>query len=480
MAFFTLTDIKFDNKKSTGMDAGAGFINNFKKNNRRFPEDLGNSDKGHYMMIYIFKQNKSKIASGEGDRTAAVLQNSSGTVGNINAAIRTGVEAGSDAFKVAGELFSKIAPKTNELAGGVLSKVIDNVVDTSAGTILNGLSSAGKDIINSPSFFRTIKSTKDSIALYMPNTLQFDYRQGYSDVSITENGGKALGLLQAGASILDQRKMGMTSAVENLSPFLAEGLSAMTGLGSIGFGVLSGGLAKNPQLEMIYQSPSFRDFNFNFMFYPRSQKEANSVLDIIDLLRFHQAPEVVGNSYGRYLVPPSEFDIQFHYNGKENPNIPKMSTCVLTGIQTNYAPNGFHAYEVPGRSAPESGGTGMPVGIQLTLSFKETEIVTKQSLTAEYNKRLGTSNENRLDSLGFGEFNNLTAASSAAEASIASDRVAGILRNDDGSYTQTYYENDGTATTLAYDTAGKLFPQSITTNPSEVSSFPYVPNNDSA
>ena len=42
-------------------------------------------------------------------------------------------------------------------------------------------------------------------------------------------------------------------------------------------------------------------------------------------------------------------------------------------------PNGnFSAYEVPGQSA-STGGTGMPVGIRLSLGFVETEYLIKGS-----------------------------------------------------------------------------------------------------
>jgi hypothetical protein len=81
-------------------------------------------------------------------------------------------------------------------------------------------------------------------------------------------------------------------------------------------------------------------------------------------------------------VPPSEFDIKFYCNGKENPNIPKMSTCVLTGINVDYAPNGFASYETL-LSEPERGGTGMPVAIRMDLSFKETQIITKRFLSGK-------------------------------------------------------------------------------------------------
>jgi hypothetical protein len=132
---------------------------------------------------------------------------------------------------------------------------------------------------------------------------------------------------------------------------------------------------------MIYKSPNFRTFQFDFTFYPRDEREALEVQRILERLRFHQAPEIFkanGTESSGFLVPPSEFDIKFYYAGGENPNIPQIATCVLTTIDINYAPNGFSAYEVPGENKPSLGRTGMPVAIQATLQFQETTYLTKE------------------------------------------------------------------------------------------------------
>ena len=116
---------------------------------------------------------------------------------------------------------------------------------------------------------------------------------------------------------------------------------------------------------------------------PRSEKEALEVQNIIDLLRFHQAPEISGTFKDGFLIPPSEFDIRFYYNGAQNPNIPPIGTCVLDNININYAPNGFSAYEVPEETFPSLGRTGMPVAIQLTLAFKEVSYLTKDDFNSD-------------------------------------------------------------------------------------------------
>ena len=260
----------------------------------------------------------------------------------------------------------------------------------------------------------------------MPDTLAFDYQQSYSNLSVTQELGK-LGLAaQAGASTYDAyRKTGsISSAAKNAAPFAAE-LAREAGLptgGKVLFSALSavtgGALAINPQIELIYEGTDFRDFRFSFMFYPRSKKEAVEILDIIDSFTFHQAPEILSSSFGRYLVPPSEFEIEFRYNGGINPNIPKVAPCVLTSISVDYAPNGFASYEtLLSANEPERGGTGMPVAIRMDLSFKETRIITKQFLKGEreakYNSPFGSTGGGSTDSLSQGNSASATQINSA-------------------------------------------------------------------
>jgi hypothetical protein len=134
-------------------------------------------------------------------------------------------------------------------------------------------------------------------------------------------------------------------------------------------------------LELLYSSPAFRSFSFEFMFYPRDEREALEVQNILERLRFHQAPELDGGSAGLLLIPPSEFELSFYYGGRPNPNLPAIGRCVLQNISVNYAPNGWSAYEMFGENDPRLGRTGMPTAIQLTLEFKETVILTKKSMT---------------------------------------------------------------------------------------------------
>jgi hypothetical protein len=220
----------------------------------------------------------------------------------------------------------------------------------------------------------------------MPNTLQFDYRQQYNSVNATEALGKIGFAVQAGSTLMETGFNGNT--VGNMKSFLGElGIGALKKFGVVGDQAGTMALqaafdtAVNPQVELLYSHPELRQFDFNFTFFPESVNEAIEIDNIINMFKYHAAPEIKANSSGRYFTPPGSFDIEFMYNGGSNKNIPKISTCILENIQVNYAPNGFSAFEInPSEAGAGEKGDGMPTEISLTLQFRETEIVTKDLL----------------------------------------------------------------------------------------------------
>jgi hypothetical protein len=392
MAFFSLTDIKYVPGQDRQFEVNT---DQFNIDNKRYPIDIGSADKAHYMMFFVNVQERTQVGGYNYDSTtsAKVLENMSGSQNGFSVSrdlLNQGIDYLNNLNTQTDTSISDMQYNTEDVADdGTTAGIVKQIQSTN---VLSKIGQAAKsfkdtDFLKRGNFFRTVKRTKDTIALYMPDTLAFDYRQSYSDVSVTKDLGDFGLAVQAGASLLDKRNTSSNQAImQNLSPFLAD-FAKSRGIGGdstfTAFTAATGGvLATNPQLELIYQSPSFRNFRFSFMFYPRSQKEAKQVLGIIDMFRFHQAPEVLTSTYGRFLVPPSEFDIKFYYNGQENPNIPQISTCVLTDISVDYAPSGFASYETLSNK-PERGGTGMPVAIRMDLAFKETEIITKQFLSGE-------------------------------------------------------------------------------------------------
>lgn len=395
MALFTLSDITY--KEQEARTVRPLTTSEYSQNLLKYPIDVGSVDKGHYMIIHINVQNKTEyFTNNYANDPRSTIQKNRETLGqqtgytNVGGLVNEGIGFGvkgattvnelfrknfdTDIAKIANDAYEKTVNNINKFTGGTTQNIFDTI-NSSLGDVASSLGS-----LDNSTFLRTTKRTTDSIALYMPNTLNFNHSQHYSDLTL---GGENFTTFGAFAKTLLDNGVDASQKGKNLSPFILQQITklggAFTGSPNSATSIFAGatGLAQNPQLELIYGKPDFRSFRFSFMFYPRSEQEALEVQKLIARLKFHQAPEIKNGTAGFFLVPPSEFDIEFYYNGQINKNIPSISTCVLQSIDLDYAPNGFHTFETPGDNSPKVGGTGMPVAIRMDLSFKETEIMTK-------------------------------------------------------------------------------------------------------
>ena len=379
MSLFTLSDINIsapkDRKRTASLLAGGKYDNNI----FRYPLDIGNYDKGHYVLIHVNEQVHTQYKNdltGDDPTIIANRKRFNTPTASSNLGTIAGTAKGAYDNSGASQIISKAINMT-----GVVGEVASEVGGEVGGVLGSMINNAGS--ING---IRTIRRTSDTIALYMPDTLAFTHNQSYSDIAL--GGGLPAAALAAGASAAQTLKSGQSGIdmakafAKNLTPYLAN--VALNKIGPTGQYLFAAGagMVQNPMLELLYSSPAFRTFRLDFVLYPRSQKEAQEVMGIINRLKFHQAPEIRREFNGFFLVPPSEFDIKFMYNGAPNPNLPEISTCVLETIDLDYAPNGYAAYEVPGRTVSEIGKTGTPVAIRLGLQFKETEIMTKDNFAS--------------------------------------------------------------------------------------------------
>jgi len=394
MALFGFSDISF-NKGATDRRGPLGPLvdDQFKTTTLRYPMDLGNYDKGHYIVFYIRQQKNTQF------RRATASEGAINAPGAITAKSIPGINAA--ATNLGSELLGKLnggLSQLNSMTGGALSgvtgavsKAASNVVGSvnnlfgSASNLMGSQQSTTEIIDNSikkisnTSFIKTTELTKDAIALYMPDTLTFNYQQSYDQANPGEEliGQLAAAGVSAAQKFQESGAMDASKALGKSAVLLAaDKAKELLGKNTGAVAFAAAGLARNPMLELIYKSPNFRTFQYDFMFYPRDEREALEVQKIVERFRFHQAPEIIKDAQG-FLIPPSQFDIRFYYGGAQNPNIAQVGTCVLTSIDVNYAPNGWSAYEVPGENAPALGRTGMPTAMQMTLQFQEVVYLTK-------------------------------------------------------------------------------------------------------
>jgi len=230
----------------------------------------------------------------------------------------------------------------------------------------------------------TTKRITDSIAIYLPPNIQSDYGVQYG---AHETG--MLGFLAAtvGASVggiknqnLEKAAQALVGGVEGFTQYaLQKALSSAADFltqseGGEELFNKAFGRANNPYMEVLFDKPDLREFTYNFTFVPRSEAETNDVNTIIQMFRFHMAPEM-RQDHSRFMTLPSEFDLHYMYqdgNGvaAENSYFNKISTCVLKNCSVNYTPDG----------AVQTHKDGSPVKITMSLTFAETEMITKQKI----------------------------------------------------------------------------------------------------
>ena len=131
----------------------------------------------------------------------------------------------------------------------------------------------------------------------------------------------------------------------------------------------------NPYKEQLFKSMGFRKFAFSYVFSPRNPSEARQVQEIIKTFKMHMHPDV--DVKGLFLLYPAEFSIEFMHKKPtgevvQNTNLPKVSSCALTGVKTTYGPDGsFNTFQNSG---------GMPTEISMELTFTELETLTRQRI----------------------------------------------------------------------------------------------------
>jgi hypothetical protein len=237
----------------------------------------------------------------------------------------------------------------------------------------------GNDVLGVGSLYNNTRRISDSVSMYLPSNIEDTTTAAYND--------SATGIVGFLAASGELGKVTDRASMAKLIGGTIKGLGmdiTAKAVGAVGdlFGAQGteqlikkafGGNADNPYMEVLFDAMQLRTFTYNFQFAPRSEEEAIEVQKIIQLFRFHMAPELRPGA-NRYLGLPSQFDIHYMYLTKEgvaseNNFYNKIATCVLQDCKINYAPDGVKSF-----------ADGGPVQTTMALTFKETELLTKDKI----------------------------------------------------------------------------------------------------
>lgn len=318
--------------------------------NIKFPRDLGNTDQGHYMIFYVISNTHSLLPD-----------------------------------KQFNEQLLGTSDFSNILDAKVGEEVQYNVARLRDGRT-NSAVKIGRPTKNSVTSERSTHNVATAaVALYMPPgiNVKYDVANGPTELGMAGVGART-GIAVAGAKNDEEQMKAFLSGLGGVGFEAAKRLGIGTleafGAGDVGGAITKiTGFAENPFSEVVFEKVNHRAFNYSFNLTARNKEEVEDINKIITLFKYHMHPslsfDVAG---GRYFKVPSEFEIHYAYQGQLNNYLNKISRCVLTGCEVNYGGDQFSTF----RQFDNDGAA--PVQISMTLSFTETEIMTKETIADGY------------------------------------------------------------------------------------------------
>ena len=98
----------------------------------------------------------------------------------------------------------------------------------------------------------------------------------------------------------------------------------------------------NPNMELLFNGPKLRNFQFQYRLTPRERDESVRIQQIITAIKRHMAPKR-GKNGGFFLGAPDFFRLQYLYRNSNHRFLNKFKDCALIGFDINYAPEGTYA-----------------------------------------------------------------------------------------------------------------------------------------
>jgi hypothetical protein len=249
---------------------------------------------------------------------------------------------------------------------------------------------------------RTLKNVLGSVTLPMPSNISEANQTGWGEDSLNNLAAGLMGgavgavdkigggdLVGGAANLVDTAKTLFNSSgakaqiKQQLTLNAAASVVKKLGvnINAEGYRARVTGTVINPNLELLFNGPKLRAFQFSFKMAPRSADEAKHIRGIIKFFKKSMAPKRAksgGTGDEFFLGAPNIFRIKFMNGKKESNTLPTLKTCALVNFTVNYTADGFYS----------AFNDGQPISVQIDLSFAE--------LTPIYNDNYGSE-----DSVGF-------------------------------------------------------------------------------
>jgi hypothetical protein len=227
-----------------------------------------------------------------------------------------------------------------------------------------------------------------TINLPIPTNLQEQFGMQYSDKQLGIAGAIEENIRNSGGSFGSAEEIGKSvgEGIKRLSASGSEaafyGVRAVAGLSdSVGGAIdTATGAVLNPFQSLVFQGVNLRSHSFTYRFSPNSQRESDTLKEIIYEFKRRMHPEKTK----LFLNFPDIVDIKF---GKKDGEPYFFTTCFLESMSLNYAPQGTPSF---------FSESSTPVEVEMTLNFKEIKPITRGDIPAPKSTSTGASQRGEL------------------------------------------------------------------------------------
>lgn len=221
----------------------------------------------------------------------------------------------------------------------------------------------GKEIPSTPSL--TSDFRRNEFTKYGNSSVTIGIQPQISDSNSVKWNGSNLNNLQAFAATASMAIAGskdLTGAIKTTEDIAGQFVSDATGDESIAKGLRTyfaakaagidggallsrtSGAVLNPNLELLFEGPDLRQFNYTFKMSAESQAEAQSIKNIIRWFKKGMSIRRQANS-GLFLTTPNVFRIRYIQGESDidHPGINLVKDCALLNCAVNYTPEGNYS-----------------------------------------------------------------------------------------------------------------------------------------
>ena len=333
-----------------------------------YPSELGNVGQGHYIMFYINDQKHANVAFGNNVKIQPQIV-------STKKVTETKVRVGGVKQKTATYQVTKEVPVT---IPNDVTKETNDFVSKDQQDRLDAQTKSSVSVDRAP----TVRLAT-AIGLYMPAEITNDQSLDYGEPDI---GGLAKMLNQFSTEFLQTGSFqdAFGSMQNDLKTSLVE--TAKTALNEVAPGAkaaaeIKAGRVFSNRLETVFTGINKREFSFDFRMLPKDESEAKTIDKIVRMFRFYSAPSFEGDeATSRTFIVPATFNIEYRmFNGNTNLFLNKIATSVCTGVSVKYGGDRAKFFR------PTDDGEGAPpVETNLSLKFKEIELITREKINAGY------------------------------------------------------------------------------------------------